>query len=126
MKKEITAAIILVVIITLSFLNIGYVDKKVNLLKEDADKTFQLSSSGDIEHALTYLKESEKKWLSFSGYAGVMLRHSDEISDVTDTYFAMLQTLQAGRELSPSICEKLKHGLNDIAETESIKLSSLF
>ncbi len=126
MKKEATASIILVALIILSIFNIRYVGKKTNLLKEDADRTFQLSASGDIEQAYNYLQESEKEWLAFSGYAGVMLRHSDEISDVTDTYFTMLQTLQAGCEVPPAMCEKLKHGLNDIAENESINLSSLF
>ena len=126
MKKELTAGIILAAVITLSIVNIGYVGRKIDTLKSDVDKIEALSDAEEIEQAYALLRESADLWMDFSTYAGVMLRHSDEISDVTDSYFAMLETLQEGQKVPPAMCEKLKHGLTDIAQTESLSLSSLF
>ena len=126
MKKELVAAVILAAVTALSILNIGYVEKRIGALTDDIDEIEMLSDENRLEEAGALLRESSELWLSFSAYAGVMLRHSDEISDVTDTYFDMLETLQEGEKLPPAMCEKLKHGLTDIAKTESLSLSSLF
>lgn len=126
MTREIIAATILVIMIALSLVNIAYVGNVVEGLTEDVYKVEALSRAGEPEKARELLQQSADRWMDFSVYAGVMLRHSDEITDVTDSYFSMLETLEAGNRLPEATCAKLTHGLSDIAATESLSLSSLF
>lgn len=126
MKKEIIAAVILAVLIGFSSFNIGYVDRRMEALKAEVDSIAELSREGQHEQALQRLLQSSAEWEGFTGYAGVMLRHSDEISKVTNSYFELQQTLERGDKLPRAMCEKLKHDLSDIAKTESLSLSSLF
>lgn len=126
MTREIIAATILVIMIALSLVNIAYVGNVVEGLTEDVYKVEALSRAGEPQKARELLQQSADRWMEFSVYAGVMLRHSDEITDVTDSYFSMLEALEAGYGLSDATCAKLKHGLSDIAATESLSLSSLF
>ena len=126
MTRELIAASILVLMIALSLVNIAYVGNVVDGLTEDLYEAEALSGDGQLEQARELLQQSSDRWMDFSLYAGVMLRHSDEITDVTDSYFSMLEMLEAGNRLPEATCAKLKHGLSDIAATESLSLSSLF
>lgn len=126
MKKELVAVSILVVLIALSLFNIGFVAGKTEVLRQEAKDAQQLLREGKPEQAHECLSDSLKRWQSFSKYAGVMLRHSDEITDVSDSYFEIMKELEQTGSAPTALFKKLDHILVDIAEAESLSFSSLF
>ena len=117
---------LLVILISLSLFNIGYVSDKSETLREENAKAQRLLNEGKPEKTLELLGSSLEEWQSFSKYAGVMLRHSDEITDVSDSYFELMKELEQTGSAPAALFEKLDHILIDIAEVESLSFSSLF
>ena len=126
MIKEIIAASILIVLIVLSLFNISFVEHKTETLKADVEKAQVLLNEGKPDEALECLSSSLSSWEDYSKYAGVMLRHSDEITEVSNSYYEVMTVLETTGSVSDILFEKLKHVLTDIADVESLSMSSLF
>ena len=95
-------------------------------MRADVEKAQVLLNEGKPDEALECLSSSLSSWEDFSKYAGVMLRHSDEITEVSNNYYEVMTVLETTGSVSDILFEKLKHVLTDIADVESLSMSSLF
>lgn len=125
MKKELIAGGLLILLLTISLLNIYYINSSMDSLSQQVRQAGQLVDEGKTEEAAEVLQRSLEQWQSMDRYVHVMLRH-DEIDPITDEYFALLDELDSGGDATSASFETLLSHFNELSEMESLSLSSIF
>lgn len=125
MKKELIAGGLLILLLTISLLNIHYINSSMDSLSQQVRQAGQLVDEGKTEEAAEVLQRSLEQWQSMDRYVHVMLRH-DEIDPITDEYFALLDELDSGGDATSASFETLLSHFNELSEMESLSLSSIF
>ncbi|MEA4894017.1 MAG: DUF4363 family protein [Oscillospiraceae bacterium] len=124
MIREIIAIVLLAALLALSIFNVGYIEKKADILSGEIDEAHELYKSGDKEGACSLVRESRDNWLGWEAYSHIMLRHS-EIDVITSAYFELLSELEGGERVADASFEALIETLSGIVSKERLTLGSL-
>ena len=124
MKREFVAVFIVVAILTLSLINIRYIETKTQALSSDIETAEKLFLKGDNDGATARIEDSLSIWLDWDSYSHIMLRHS-EIDIITDAYFELLSALEAEEGVTEAAFERLSEQLRSILIKERVTLGSV-
>lgn len=124
MKRELVAILLLLALLTLSIVNVSYIEHKTDTLSAEIGEAETLYRSGDREGAVSQVKTSLDGWLSWESYSHVMLRHS-EIDTISAAYYALLIELEGENSVPEASFQALTETLNDIVKKERVTLGSL-
>ncbi len=126
MKKEIFAALLLALLLSLSVVNTHVIDSLCNQLSQGVASAGQAAQRGDWEGSVQALRETMSWWEERETYARIVLRHTD-IETLTDDFYELAEhiyTRDAGAV--KSAVELVTEHLRGIAQMEAINLGSIF
>lgn len=125
MKKEIFAALLLLILILFSFFNCAYVDTGAELICCHARNAGFYAQSGDLSGAERELNISRQMFSKKEGHAAIFLRR-DDVSEISDIFYDAQQAL-AEKNLSALsvLCDKLIFKLGAIADSQKIRIYNI-
>ena len=94
MKKELIAALLLILLFSGTLVNIGVNDKMMQRLNAEVKDAYDSAASGDWDTAQQCLHSAISHWLSMDGYTHIFIRHS-EIDATTEAFYSMMSDLCA-------------------------------
>ena len=94
MKKEITALILLILLFLGSLYNIRVMDRMVQTLESEVEKSYSAAENSDFEKAHELINVAATDWLSRDGYTHIFIRHT-EIDSTTDAFFEYISDISA-------------------------------
>ncbi|MBP3483775.1 MAG: DUF4363 family protein [Oscillospiraceae bacterium] len=94
MKKEIAAAVILVLVFIGVLVNIKVASNIILSLEEDVTAAYESAEKGDFDRAKPQLDAAVEHWMSLDGYTHIFIRHS-EINSTTEAYFQLKSDIYA-------------------------------
>ena len=94
MKKELIAALLLILLFSGTLVNIGVNDKMMQRLNYEVKDAYDSAASGDWDTAQQRLDTAISDWLSMDGYTHIFIRHS-EIDATTEAFYSMMSDLCA-------------------------------
>lgn len=126
MKKEIFAALLLAVILTLSIINTACIDKITGTVSDNVAEVHSLVISHQWSEAEALLEETIDYWRSKDDYIHSVLNH--EAADyVTDDLFELLGFVYSQDDaMSRSHSELILESLEDLRKFEHIHICSIF
>ncbi len=125
MKKEIMAAVLLVLLTAASFLNCAYVERGVELICCHAQNARLYAQSGDKANAERELEQGREMFMKNQRHSEIFLRH-DDIAEISGIFFDARQALaEENLPAAAVICQKLTEALKAVAELQKIKLQSI-
>lgn len=126
MKKEIAAAIILIVLFAGVMVNIKVSGNIILSLEDDVTAAYESARNGDFDRAKPQLDAAIEHWMSLDGYTHIFMRHS-EINSTTEAYFQLKSDIYAedigAAEGSYSL---LMADLDSLMTMEQISFGSIF
>jgi len=126
MKREICAALLLLVLIGASVWNIRRADRLTDEIREHLELSERALLAADPNYAKEQLEAAKRIWLSARGYTQIFLRHS-ELDGTSDVFYETLQDLQAGElRALPAAYERLRYHLDSIRDMEHVRWGTVF
>ena len=126
MKKEIVAAVLLLLILAGVSLNIRVNERIVSSLINEVDKSYESLKSGDSTSAAEQLDTAIEHWLDLDGYTHIFIRHS-EINSTTDAFYGFRSDVGSGdADAANGSYGLLKETLLSLMTMEQISLGSVF
>lgn len=126
MKKEIVAAVLLLLILAGVSLNIRVNERIVSSLINEVDKSYESLKSGDSTKAAEQLDTAIEHWLNLDGYTHIFIRHS-EINSTTDAFYGFRSDVGSGdADSAEGSYGLLKETLLSLMTMEQISLGSVF
>ncbi len=126
MKKEIAAALLLLLLFAGTLVNIRVNDGLIAELEDTVDRAYIAAQNGDWDSAKKGVEAACRRWESLDGYTHVFIRHS-EIGTTTDALYSMLSSVCAEDigDLRGSY-GLLRAQLRSLSEMEHISIGSIF
>ena len=126
MKREICAALLLLVLIGASVWNIRRADRLTDEIREHLELSERALLAADPNYAKEQLEAAKRIWLSARGYTQIFLRHP-ELDGTSDVFYETLQDLQAGElRALPTAYERLRYHLDSIRDMEHVRWGTVF
>lgn len=126
MKREICAALLLLVLIGASVWNIRRADRLTDEIREHLELSERALLAADPNYAKEQLEAAKRIWLSARGYTQIFLRHP-ELDGTSDVFYETLQDLQAGElRALPAAYERLRYHLDSIRDMEHVRWGTVF
>lgn len=126
MKRLITAAALLLLLIFASVWNIRRVDALTGELETLLARSEQAALDGSYELARGIASEALARWLASDSYTHIFIRHS-EIDSTSDAFYELLgQVAEGDGDGLPSAYAKLIYHLDSIASMEHVSIGSIF
>lgn len=126
MKKEIVAAVLLLLILAGVSLNIRVNERIVSSLINEVDKSYESLKNGDSTKAAEQLDNAIEHWLNLDGYTHIFIRHS-EINSTTDAFYGFRSDVGSGdADAANGSYGLLKETLLSLMTMEQISLGSVF
>ena len=126
MKREICAALLLLVLIGVSVWNIRRADRLTDEIREHLELSERALLAADPNYAKEQLEAAKRIWLSARGYTQMFLRHP-ELDGTSDVFYETLQDLQAGElRALPAAYERLRYHLDSIRDMEHVRWGTVF
>lgn len=126
MKKEILAALLLFILISVSILNCVYLNRSVEDICQHAETARELSKTGDLEKAHMELQKGRELFQNHQNHAAIFLR-CDEIARIWDVFFEADMAMEENNSALYSVlCDELMFKLRDLADMEKISLKNIF
>lgn len=126
MKREIFAALLLLVLIGASVWNIRRADRLTDEIREHLELSERALLAADPNYAKEQLEAAKRIWLSARGYTQMFLRHP-ELDGTSDVFYETLQDLQAGElRALPAAYERLRYHLDSIRDMEHVRWGTVF
>ena len=126
MKREICAALLLLVLIGASVWNIRRADRLTDEIREHLALSERALLAADPNYAKEQLEAAKRIWLSARGYTQIFLRHP-ELDGTSDVFYETLQDLQAGElRALPAAYERLRYHLDSIRDMEHVRWGTVF
>ena len=123
MKKELIAALLLILLFSGTLVNIGINDKMMQRLNAEVKDAYDSAASGDWDTAQQRLDTAISHWLSMDGYTHIFIRHS-EIDGTSDAFYELLSAIEEGDALSPAYGKLLYH-IDSISGMEHVSIGSI-
>ena len=126
MKKEILAALVLLLLFTGALLHIQAINQGTAQILALLDASQAALEAQDHDRALAQAEAAYRRWGQSGPYAEVFLRHS-EVDSATDSFVSLLARLQAGEvEGLADSYALLRAQLQRLADMEQLRLGSVF
>ena len=126
MKKEIVAAVLLLLILAGVSLNIRVNERIVSSLINEVDKSYENLKNGNEDKAMQQLDTAIEHWLNLDGYTHIFIRHS-EINSTTDAFYGFRSDVGSGdADAASGSYGLLKETLLSLMTMEQISLGSVF
>lgn len=126
MKKEIVAAVLLLLLFAGVLVNIRVNEDIVSSLIDEVDASYESLKNGDTEKAAEQLDVAIEHWLTLDGYTHIFIRHS-EINATTDAFYGYRADVGDGdADTAAGSYGLLKETLFSLMTMEQISLGSIF
>ena len=126
MKREMTAALLLLLLILVSLWNTCYLDRLTDEMNADLDRAERAVSRGDYNAALTALNTALTLWQNAEHYTSVFLRHPD-VDAANDAFYQADQLLlQRDGDAFPASLALLRYHLHCIDYMEHLSIGTVF
>ncbi len=125
MKKEIAAAVLLLLLLAGVLINIRVNESIVSSLMQEVDAAYESLEGGDTAAASEQLDRAIGHWLSLDGYTHIFIRHS-EINSTTDAFYGFRSDICDGADAARGSYGLLKETLRSLMTMEQISLGSVF
>lgn len=126
MKKEITAAALLIVIIITAALNTLHIEGMTADITRCLERSERAALRGDTGIALDSYRDAIAIWERQRDYGNVFIRHT-ELDTCYDMFYELEEALLSEeRENLPSVYSKLIYHLSSIAYMERPSCGSIF
>lgn len=126
MKKEITAAALLIVIIITAALNTVHIEAMTADVTRCLERSERAAMRGDAEIALDGFGDAFAIWDSQRDYGNVFIRHT-ELDSCYDMFYELEEALLSGEEENlPSVYSRLKYHISAISYMERPSCGSIF
>ncbi len=126
MKKEIVAAVLLLLLFAGVLVNIRVNENIVSSLIDEVDASYESLKNGDTEKADEQLDAAIEHWLTLDGYTHIFIRHS-EINATTDAFYGYRADVGDGdADTAAGSYGLLKETLLSLMTMEQISLGSIF
>lgn len=126
MKKEIVAAVLLLLILAGVSLNIRVNERIVSSLINEVDMSYENLKNGNEDKAMQQLDTAIEHWLNLDGYTHIFIRHS-EINSTTDAFYGFRSDVGSGdADAANGSYGLLKETLLSLMTMEQISLGSVF
>lgn len=126
MKKELFAALLLVLILVLSLMNSSKLTKLTDEISGIIESCDKLAYAGEWEEAAASAETAIKTWESNDSYTHVVLHHTDIDSMTNDLYELLEHVYTKDAGAVSGISELVRTHLNSISSMEKIRLGSIF
>lgn len=126
MKREITAAALLLLLVFASLWNIRRIDALTGELETLLRRSEQAALDGSFPQAESIASDALARWLASDSYTHIFIRHS-EIDSTSDAFYELLERVaEHDADGLPSAYEKLLYHLDSIASMEHVSIGSIF
>jgi len=126
MKKELFAALTIVLLTAASVINILHIKKLIENIGVTVEHASAACLAEDFSSANTELNTALQTWLDADDYTHIFIRHS-EIDTTTDAFYEALEAvLCEDRESASAALGKLSYHLQSILTMEYVTLRSVF
>ncbi|MBO4330464.1 MAG: DUF4363 family protein [Oscillospiraceae bacterium] len=126
MKKELSAAVLLIALSAGSAINLGVLHRLTLEISARIDAACAYSRAGQWDEAVSEAEEAERTWSASKGYTSVFIRHS-EADGVSDAFYDLLGAIY-GRD--PAAVRRssllLKNRISSLYDMEKPTLGSIF
>ena len=126
MKKEIAAALILVLLFIGTLINIQVVDRLTGDILSLLEQAEQAAQDQDMDAAIENAQAAADLWNGADAYTHVFIRHS-EIDSTTDAFYELLIQLDSGEAGgAKGAFQLLRAHLTSISGMEQVSFGSIF
>ena len=126
MKRELTALLLLILLIACSVWNLARLDRLTDRISLCLDRAEAAAGDGDPEAALKALDDGLVLWRRARDYTNVFLRHPD-VDAVSDAFCDLQEALlERGSETYPAAFARLRDRLARIDYKEHPSLGTIF
>lgn len=126
MKKEITAMVVLILLIAAAVLNTIHIKALTTDVTRCLERSERAALRGDAEIALDSYKDAFAIWDEQRDYCNVFIRHS-ELDSSYDIFYELEEALLSDESDSiPALYSKLKYHMDCIAKMEVPSYGSIF
>lgn len=126
MKKEIVAALLLLLIFSGVLINIRINERIVSSLINEVDMSYENLKNGNEDKAMQQLDTAIEHWLNLDGYTHIFIRHS-EINSTTEAFYGFRSDVGSGdADAANGSYGLLKETLLSLMTMEQISLGSVF
>ena len=126
MKREISAAALLLLLIAVSLINLAHTQRLTGQVLNRLDGSKAAMEQENTELALEYWEDAFGIWEDSYSYTHIFIRHQEIDSAAEDFYSLKELILQEEREASAAAYEMLRYRLECIALMEKPTLGSVF
>lgn len=124
MKRELAAALLLLLLVAGAFFNLAYLGRFIGGLCADIEAAQEASSAGNSRLAAGRLNNALERWLAASPYTNIFIRHA-ELDTTTDAFYELLDAYGEESPNADAACEKLLYHLRCIYQMEVPTLGSV-
>ena len=125
MKKELTAAALLLLLFLGAWLNVRCIDGLIDRVDACLTRSENAMARGDTEEALSALDGARRLWEDGRGYTGIFLNHRD-LDSVYEAFSALEELLrQEDRQAAPAGYARLQRCLTEVLAMERLSLRSV-
>lgn len=126
MKKEIFAALLMLLLIAGAALNVRHMDKLTGQVGACLERSEAAAQRGDFDAALNALEAGISLWEKEHSYTNIFIRHP-ELDDTYDTFYELKEIiLQKDSEAFPAAFQKVQYHLDCINFMERPTIGSIF
>ncbi len=126
MKKDLFAAGLLAVLLTLSLINSAVIKSLCDDIDATVRRSGDAAQTGDWETAQSEVNSALELWRKREGYTKIVLRHTD-IETLTDDFYELTEHIYSKDPGSvKSAVELVGEHLSDISQMEAINFGSIF
>ena len=125
MKRELWAALLLLLLAAGSLWHLRSADRLTGLVEDSLDRAEQAARQEDYEAALAALREGRQVWQASSVYAQVFFRHPD-LDSLQEAFAALEQLLRQEDRAWPAALELLRYHLETLDRMEHVSPGAVF
>ena len=125
MKRELWAALLLLLLAAGSLWHLRSADRLTGLVEDSLDRAEQAARQEDYEAALAALREGRQVWQASSVYAQVFFRHPD-LDSLQEAFAALEQLLRQEDKAGPAALELLRYHLETLDRMEHVSPGTVF
>ena len=125
MKRELAAALLLLLLILGSCWNLHRADALTQQVADSLDRAELAARQGDYDSALAFLKEGWDTWNTESCYTQVFFRHPD-LNALQDAFAQAEQLLRQKDPSWPAMLSLLRYHLRMVDQMEHVTWGTVF
>ncbi len=125
MKRELCAAVLLLLLIAAGFWNLRAADRLTGAVGRKLDRAEEAAREGDYEEALRQLEQGRRLWNSRRTYTEIFFRHAD-LDSLQDSFAGLEQLLRQKDGAWPAALALLRYHLDTLDRMEHISVGTVF